>query len=211
MRIYRKAGHRTADATAKAADTLRQPLSFISREMIADVFNSQARGRLDISVCFTGHRHISLSDEEALLSRLDALLEALYRRGFRDFICGGAIGFDTLAAEAVIRLREKNPDARLILALPCASQSEHWSPADCNRYERILYLADQTHVLSPHYYSGCMQVRNRFMVDRSMLCVCYLIHMRGGTMSTVSYALQQERTIVNLAMPDACEAFLHGT
>ena len=194
--------------TGKAADILRQPLSFISREMIADVFDSELRGRKDLTVCFTGHRVIPKEEAAALAARLDAVLEALYHRGYRDFISGAAVGFDVLAAERVIELKARFPEVRLRLAIPCSTQSERWRAADCERYERMVYNADDIHVLSQYYYEGCMQVRNRFMVDRSSLCLCYLTHSRGGTMSTVAYAMQQDCPVLNLAMEDACEAFI---
>lgn len=191
-----------------AADTLRQPLSYISRAMIADVYDSQLRGRKDLTVCFTGHRAIPEAEAPRLAERLDRLLEHLYRKGYRDFFSGGALGFDTLAAERVIALRAVHPDVSLHLAIPCSSQADRWRPRECERYERVLYCADHTHVLSRHYYIGCMQVRNRFMVDRSALCLCYLTHNKGGTMATVAYAMQQSCPVLNTAMEDAVDAFI---
>lgn len=208
MRKYSLTLPRASRYTRKAADALRQPLSFISREMIADVFDSELRGRKDLTVCFTGHRVIPRDEADTLSIRLDALLEALYHHGYRDFISGAAIGFDTLAAERVIALKARFPEVHLRLAIPCSTQSDRWNAVDCERYEHIVYQADTLHVLSQHYYPGCMQVRNRFMVDRSALCLCYLTHSRGGTMSTVAYAMEQECPVLNLAMADACEAFI---
>lgn len=210
MRKYSLTAPRASVYTRKAADVLRQPLSFISREMIADVFDSQQRGRKDLTVCFTGHRLIPREEAEALSQRLDAVLEALYQRGFRDFISGAALGFDVLAAERVIALKARHSGVKLHLAIPCSTQSERWAAQDCARYERMLYNADTSRVLSQFYYTGCMQVRNRYMVDRSAFCLCYLTHSRGGTMSTVAYAMEQECPVLNLAMPDACEAFIHS-
>ncbi len=190
--------------------TLRQPLSFITREMISDVYDSQLRGRKDLTVCFTGHRVIPPEESENIAIRLDAVLETLYQRGFRDFISGAALGFDVLCAERVALLRQRHGGVRLHLAIPCSTQADHWNDADCQRYERMLYNADTTHVLSRQYYQGCMQVRNRFMVDHSAFCLCYLTHNRGGTMATVAYALQQSCPVLNLAMEDACDAFNRG-
>lgn len=133
--------------------------------------------------------------------RLDKHLERLYRRGYRRFLCGGALGFDQLAAERVLLLRERYPEARLILVLPCSQQSRFWPDEDKRRYTRIIQQCDETRILSYFYYEGCMLVRNRHMVDRSSLCLCYLKHPKGGTMSTVAYASQNNVTIVNLAMP----------
>lgn len=210
MRTYSLTAPRASVYTRKAADALRQPLSFITREMISDVFDSQLRGRKDLTVCFTGHRVIPREELPGLTARLDSVLEALYQRGFRDFISGAALGFDVLAAERVIALKAKHAGVKLHLAIPCSSQADRWSQQDCERYERMLYHADSSRILSQQYYVGCMQVRNRYMVDRSAFCLCYLTHSRGGTMSTVAYALEQECPVLNLAMADACEAFAAG-
>lgn len=161
-----------------------------------------------ITACFTGHRVIPADVLPALTDRLDGVLLALYRRGYRIFISGAALGFDTLAAERVLALRNAHPDVQLVLAIPCSNQSERWNPEQGERYERMVYSADRTHVLSPKYYNGCMQVRNRFMVDRSSFCLCYLSHMKGGTLSTVAYAMKQDVPVLNAAMPDACAAFM---
>ena len=187
---------------------LRQSLVCITREMVAGVFDSQLRGRKDLTVCFTGHRVIPANEVCRLSARLDALLEHLYQRGYRDFISGAALGFDLLCAERVIALKNRHADAMLQLAIPCSTQADRWPAVDCARYEQILYNADCTHVLSREYYAGCMHVRNRFMVDRSSLCLCYLTHHRGGTMSTVAYAMEQGCPVLNVAMEDACDAFM---
>lgn len=155
-----------------------------------------------MTVCFTGHRQLTDQETNTVSVKLDLLLPKLYQQGYRRFFCGGALGFDTLAAEAVMRLQAAYSDVMLVMAIPCATQAMHWNEADTRRYEHILYAADETHVLSPAYYNGCMMVRNRFMVDRSALCICYLNKMKGGTMSTVAYAVQEKLSVLNLAMAD---------
>lgn len=164
-----------------------------------------------MTVCFTGHRQLAEQESDAVSVKLDLLLPKLYQQGYRRFLCGGALGFDTLAAEAVMRLQATHSDVMLVMAIPCATQTMRWNEADTRRYEQILYAADETHVLSPAYYNGCMMVRNRFMVDRSALCVCYLNKMKGGTMSTVAYAVQEKLSVLNLAMvdDDAASSALH--
>ena len=162
------------------------------------------------SVCFTGHRHLSIGDLFVLTDRLDKLLMLCYEHGYRDFLCGGALGFDMLAAERVLRLQCQHDDIRLILVIPCSDQSNRWAAPDVRRYERLLYAADHIRVLSPDYYEGCMQVRNRYMVDHSSLCISYLRHQKGGTASTVAYALKQQITVLNVAMENVCAAFPTG-
>ena len=199
-------GPRKTTGNAKAADVLRQPPSFITANDATDPYDLRTRQNRPHTVCFTGHRALGKADEAAL-SRLDDLLRLLYTRGYRDFLCGGALGFDLFAAEAVVRLRDLHPDVRLIFCLPCVDQSAKWKRADCSRYERLLYLSDETRVLSPRYYDGCMQVRNAYMVDRSYLCVAYMARLHGGTLSTVRYALTQDVPVINLAVPGVVDEY----
>ena len=150
---------------------------------------------------FTGHRHLP-SDEIGLISdRLFHSLSCAYSEGYRRFFCGCALGFDTLAALQTLRFKKIYPDVILSLAIPCETQSARWQESDKRIYARILEHADEKTILSPQYYQGVMLTRNRFMADRSSLCICYLSHMRGGTAYTVRYALQSSRiNIVNLAV-----------
>lgn len=183
---------------SSTAGRMQEPLSYVSREMIASILED--RSRRSISVCFTGHRRISRTLLPLLTERLDDQLRELYHKGYRDFLCGGALGFDMLAAERVIHLQPDCPGMRLIMVLPCSTQTRSWTDAETRRYERILYAADDTIVLSPAYYDGCMLVRNRHMVDHSSLCLCFMVEPKGGTVSTVAYAAKQGLPIINLAM-----------
>lgn len=149
--------------------------------------------------CFSGHRRIPWATQRVLKPLLRQTVEQLAGEGYRCFLCGGALGFDTLAAEAVLEVRHRLPDISLSLALPCPEQSLHWSEPDRQRYARIRALADEETLVSPAYSSFCMQKRNRFMVDHSSLLVCYQTQLRGGTAATVAYALQNGRRVINLA------------
>ena len=151
-------------------------------------------------LCFTGHRMITEHDRASLESLLDAALREAYWAGIRFFLSGGALGFDTLAAQAVLRLREQEPEAKLILALPCRSQSERWSHSDRITYQFLLEKADRIIYVSDDYFEGCMQKRNRFLVDHASCCICFLRFCRGGTWYTVSYAYDQGKQIRNLAL-----------
>jgi len=203
--LHQREPHRL-NAKAKAADVLRQPHSFNGGKTDAAAFDLRTHANREHTVCFTGHRRITKQDNAAL-AQLDLLLEILYQQGYRDFLCGGALGFDLYAAERVIALREQHPDVKLIFCLPCADQSSHWRAADCKRYEQLLYMSDETRVLSPNYYDGCMQVRNAYMVDRSYICVAYMARLHGGTLSTVRYAISQDVPVVNIAVPGALEEY----
>lgn len=148
--------------------------------------------------CFTGHRDISDENQDELIQRLKENVLNLYQKGVNTFYAGGALGFDTLAAECVIEVRKTNRDIRLVIVVPCRDQAAKWSSADRERYNTILKLADDVIFLADRYYNGCMQARNRYMVNHSHFCICYLTKPSGGTYYTVSYAEEKELEIYNL-------------
>ncbi len=66
-------------------------------------------------------------------------------------------------------------------------------------YQYIISQADKVRYTSEYYYSGCMNTRNRHLVDNSSVCICYLAKSRGGTYFTVIYAEQRGLQIINVA------------
>ncbi|MDR0905250.1 MAG: SLOG family protein [Oscillospiraceae bacterium] len=134
-----------------------------------------------------------------LTRRLEETITGLIRRGVVCFGSGGAIGFDTLAAQAVLKQRETNPAVKLIMVLPCREQDAKWSASDKREYKRLLDSADKVVCLAEHYYDGCMAKRNLHLVENSGVCVAYMKHGRSGTAQTVRLARERGLTVVNLA------------
>ena len=75
--------------------------------------------------CFTGHRYLPADRLGEIKKRLEAESEACLRQGVILFETGGALGFDTMAAHTVLRLREGYA-VRLRLVLPCPEQAKLW-------------------------------------------------------------------------------------
>lgn len=149
--------------------------------------------------CFTGHRKIPSESLPAISRKLKETLIFYIENGYRYFGTGGALGFDTLAAQTVLLLKQRYPWIKLILVLPCKDQAKRWSAQEIEEYERIKSSADKVVYTSEHYYSGCMHKRNRHLVDNSSLCVCYLTERTGGTAYTVEYAAKNNLTVINVA------------
>ena len=150
------------------------------------------------TACFTGHREIPVEEQSNILHKTAEAVMQLYNRGYRTFCAGGALGFDTLAARAVIALREKHPDMRLHLILPCPEQAARWSAPDRVLYETIKREADEVTYTSDSYTRYCMHVRNRRLVDESSACICYLKRQTGGTAYTVNYAEEKGLQIIRV-------------
>ncbi len=104
-----------------------------------------------------------------------------------------------MAAQAVLELKKLYPQIKLILVLPCKTQTYGWSRENIEIYEKIKKACDKYVYTSDEYTSGCMQYRNRYLVDHSGYCICYLTKNSGGTAYTVRYAEKKGLKIINLA------------
>lgn len=68
--------------------------------------------------CFTGHRQIPPQQNLKIYKCLKAEITNLIENGVVNFVTGGALGFDTLAAQTVLELRQRYAHIKLQLILP---------------------------------------------------------------------------------------------
>ncbi len=152
------------------------------------------------TACFTGHREIKDSPN-ALFSLDCKTVEELIGQGYLYFGAGGARGFDALASEAVLALKQKYPQIHLILVLPFQNQYEHeksWSRREIDQYQALKQKASRVVYTQEAYSFGCYYKRNRHLVDFSSVCVCYQYKSTGGTAYTVKYAAEKGLKIIKL-------------
>jgi len=152
-----------------------------------------------VSACFTGHRNLEGAPIDLLVAAIERRIRALYEDGVTHYFAGGALGFDMLASVTLLNLKNELPGLSLTLVLPCRGHTKSWGGADIALFERVTARADETVCLADEYHQGCMSARNRYMVDRSAVCLCYLIYSTGGTAYTVGYARKRGLSVVNLA------------
>ena len=125
------------------------------------------------SVCFfTGHRKLPADKIEHIITRLDSEIDRLIKLGVTDFISGGALGFDQIAASLIVAKKEMGHNIRLIFALPCKNQDKDWTAEQKQLYRSLLSEADEVRYISEEYTADCMKKRNYYMVDNSAYCVC---------------------------------------
>ena len=154
---------------------------------------------METKICmFTGHRAINAEHSVMLPEQLGDLLDKLIEDGYTEFRAGGAIGFDTFAALKVLEKKEKYPDIKLHLFLPCRNQEKAWSENLKEAYYYVLKKADSVRYCSEIYAAGCMQKRNRDMVDGAQLCVAYCGKSGGGSAYTVDYARKKGVKVINM-------------
>ncbi len=151
------------------------------------------------TACFTGHRKIPFIQIHTIKKNLKKVIVSLIEQGYYFFGAGGALGFDTIAAQTILDLKQDYPQIKLILVLPCPSQANHWRGKDKTVYEEIKAKADKVVYIAQEYTRDCMLTRNRHLVDNSSVCICYLTERSGGTAYTVEYALKKGLKTINLA------------
>jgi len=155
----------------------------------------------EVNTCFfTGHRSIPMPmiSEVTRLTRKQIYLHA--SNGYVNFLCGGAVGFDTIAAVQVAKVKAGGTPIRLILALPCRDQTALWKDTEMLRlYQKLKGSADDIIYVNDLYFDGCMKERNQFMVNSSSACIAYFNGSKmGGTAQTVRMAERKNIPITNV-------------
>ena len=139
--------------------------------------------------CFTGHRPEKLAiPERSLAVRLETEIQRAIDGQFTTFITGMAKGTDLIAAEIVLRLRQRDSRLRLIAALPHPDFGLYWKDGWTERFQRVLSAADLKKCIRPSFSYSSYQVRNEWMVRHSSLVIAVFNGGSGGTKNTLDYA-----------------------
>lgn len=149
--------------------------------------------------CFTGHRpdKIELGEKE-IKPLLEKAIDKAISEDFVTFITGMAMGTDIWAAEIVLDRKKKNKNLHLICALPHSGFENRRNFTEKIRFSKIIKKADLVKEINDHYFTGCYQVRNEWMVDRSNLVIAVFNGQKSGTKNTVDYAIKKGININNV-------------
>ena len=182
----------TKDATVRTKDQV-QNLSD-DGQITPDEY---AEDKVKNTVCFFGHREIyNLFElEEKLEEHIRILLES---KEYVEFLVGRNGEFDQLVSSTVRRVKRnfRDDNSALVLVLPyLTAEYENNHQSFHEYYDEIEICQDA----AEGHYKAAIQVRNREMVDRSDLVVCYIEHNNGGAFQTVQYAKKKNKEIVNLS------------
>lgn len=154
-------------------------------------------GLCHLSASFTGHRGVT--DMRQTAERLRAVIMECYNSGVRFFYVGGAVGFDTIAAEAVLYFREQFPDIVLTVVVPFPEQDKFFNAESRKKYREILDKADEVVTISNEFSKVAYLMRNDYMVSHSCRVIAYWDGMSGsGTAYTVREAKKRKRSVQNL-------------
>lgn len=153
------------------------------------------------SACFTGHRKLggeyyNRSNPSDMWHSLHEFLskvvwEMMSIHKVNHFISGLAIGVDMLGADLVAHNRAFMDSPVLLTgAMPFPSQPSKWPEMTRQEWHRICGLCnDVVSVSADPYHPSKMQVRNKWMVDRSSYVIAvWNGETSGGTWNCMKYA-----------------------
>lgn len=152
------------------------------------------------AVSFSGHRESKLPKNLQVRKQLDEQLEhsiiTAVETGYHIFYTGLCNGFDLIAAEKVLKIPDQS--IKLIGVVPHEEQEAEWPDDEKIQYRNIRDSCHEIVVLNETKVRGCYYQRNRYMVDRSALLLCYCSSLRGGTAYTLEYARKKGLLINNI-------------
>ena len=122
----------------------------------------------------------------------------MYALGYRNFLCGMALGFDIEASEVALALRDELTGLQIVAVVPFEGMQRGFSEVWQNRFERIIAEADEVITLAPKYSVEVYAVRNNFLVDNSSACIAYFDGSKGGTAYTVRRAVKSLLRLTNI-------------
>ena len=124
--------------------------------------------------------------------------ELIQSHEFVEFLVGRDGEFDQIVSSAGRRLKAEWGDSicALTLVLPYMRAEYSDNMKSFEAYYDSIEVCEESAIAHP---KGAIQIRNRRMVDRSDMVVCYIDHEYGGAYQTIQYAKKQKKKIINIA------------
>lgn len=163
--------------------------------------------------CFIGHRKINITQK--LKNEITIIVKRLIAEGFTDFIFGDHSQFDALCYETVSELKTEYPYIRRIkYRCDYPEISEETKSYFFTGYEDNIFPKEVLNAGKAKYIK-----RNMAMIRASDICVFYFntnyslpVHQnkliplpakekRSGTRQAYDFALTQNKTVINMAIP----------
>lgn len=115
---------------------------------------------------------------------------------FDSMMCGYPIVASTVR-RAKLAIRDDNSELVWVMAYPKAEYAH-----DADAFDAYYDHVEVCEGSARSHPKAAIQVRNRCMVDRSDLVVCYVDHDSGGAFQTMAYAEKTGKSVINIAVPD---------
>lgn len=148
----------------------------------------------DVTCCCIGPAQLYASEIPELNLWLGQTIEQLRKKhGVKYFGVGGNRGFEMMAANTILSLRQRYPDIRLILVLPCPEYASKWREDDRRSISGIISQASKIVYASKSYTPTCMAMRDKRLIDYSGTLIT---HSDKSTATAVAYAKKMDVEVI---------------
>ncbi|MBR1736979.1 MAG: hypothetical protein IJ736_08190 [Firmicutes bacterium] len=148
------------------------------------------------TISFFGHREI-----DCFFRYESKIEEIIYKAAkdnpYVDILVGRDGDFDTLVSSVTQRIRRDIGKARIGLTwvMPYEKAEYTKNAEEFDKYYDNIEVCPDSLKVHP---KSAIQVRNRYMVDRSDLVVFFVERDKGGAYQTMKYAIKQGKKILNI-------------
>lgn len=152
------------------------------------------------TVAFFGHRKITnIVGIEKNLEKL--IIKLVEENEYVDFLVGRNGDFDICASATVKHMQEKYHycNSTIVLMLPYKTAEYSQNKKSFEEFYGEVEICEKARGIFP---KRAIQIRNREMVDRADLIICYIERDEGGAFQTIKYALEQGKAVINIAKKD---------
>ena len=140
------------------------------------------------TVAFFGHRYLDkpLKIERVLEEKIRNLIE---EHDYVDFLVGRNGEFDQCVSSAVVAVRKnyREDNSSLVLMLPYPT-AEYLN--NQNYFEDYYSDIEISYSAARAHPKSAIQIRNREMVDKADLIICFIEEKHGGAWQTIKYAIE---------------------
>ena len=150
---------------------------------------------------FVGNRELPAYRIKAIRQQVKETLDELIAMGIQYYFIGGEPGFETLAAEEIVRYRMRCPESgiQLVFIPPTETQRMRLSAQERQKMETIRWTADQVFDLAAYPELSNDPLRKRWIVECSSACVTYFSRIRDCSSDIIQYAQRSGLHIVHLS------------
>ena len=145
---------------------------------------------------FFGHRYID--NFYRIEEKLEEIIRNLIReREYVDFLVGRDGDFDQIVSSTVKRIKQDvwdcNSSLIWVMPYPTAEYSNNQ-----NNFEEYYDEIEVCYESCKAHPKSAIQIRNKYMVDRSDLIIFYVENTSGGAYQTMKYAEKNGKKIIKL-------------
>ena len=147
------------------------------------------------TVALFGHR--TISEVIPIERKINEIVHQLINdKTYVDFLVGRDGDFDVIASSVIHRVKKQSFSANSSLVWIMPYETEEWRN-NTDYYENYYDEIELCHESASSHFKGAIQKRNRYMVDRADLIVCF-VKNKGGAYKTMQYALKKGKKVINL-------------